>query len=700
MSPCVLAVLVCGLALEASARKVALIVAINAYGKSPGVPASEQWAPLAGSLNDAAALSGELARHGFEVVVLANEQATRAGIEKAFETELLGRISSPDDVVFFHFSGHGQQIPDDNGDPDEVDGYDESLVPFDNRGRKDYSKNLRDEHLGAWIAAALKKTPNVVVSLDSCHSGTATRGELTRRGGKAEHPATKHSAEALRALSPDSRSGLFDTSSASAVVLTATRPEEYARESRDEASGETVGVFTRYLVAALRSAGPGTSYRALMDSVAVRVSSEIPDQHPQLEGPADRGLFGGAATPPERYVRVGPRTPDGLIPVHAGSLHGIAVGTVLGLYGPQGPIDRGAPPARARVIEVELGTCLAEPLGKAAGDLLARGGRAIELETRSAPGRLRVLAPSGFADAIGSARIAVAAEDGTWDVRITSTDSKVRLSRIDGSDVPIPRGPGEPMDLALPADHADLSRRLAEALRVEHRRRKITGLLNQDPSSHADVELRVHRVDAVVERGPDGRKRPRVTRDHGAIASDGAGKLPMGAIIRFTVENRSAAPLYMTIIELAADGSIAVLYPPKGRSGGEHKVGAGEARNLDQILFRMSPPVGPNVWKLIATEDDVDFRVLELAVRQGTTRGGGSGLQRLMADALGGTRSEPFGYEPTLLWGTDLLSVAAVTLKKKSPGNTSHCSSGWHAVRARCPAPNPKSRRSAPTTRC
>ncbi|EIN14223.1 peptidase C14 [Punctularia strigosozonata HHB-11173 SS5] len=41
----------------------------------------------------------------------------------------LAQDARPGDSLFFHFSGHGKQIPDLDGD--ETDGYDEAIVPLD-----------------------------------------------------------------------------------------------------------------------------------------------------------------------------------------------------------------------------------------------------------------------------------------------------------------------------------------------------------------------------------------------------------------------------------------------------------------------------------------------------------------------------------------------------------------------------------------
>ena len=75
---------------------------------------------LAEQLNDIGDLNGSR--------VFTNDKATRANLEEAV-TKWLPEQSRPGDTVVIYFSGHGGQIPDDNGD--ESDDEDEFLIPND-----------------------------------------------------------------------------------------------------------------------------------------------------------------------------------------------------------------------------------------------------------------------------------------------------------------------------------------------------------------------------------------------------------------------------------------------------------------------------------------------------------------------------------------------------------------------------------------
>jgi hypothetical protein len=89
-----------------------------------------------------------------------------------------GRSSRPDDTFVFYFAGHGTQLPDDDGDEqldDPDDALDEALCMYDFTELGDNA--LRDDELGRLLDRLA--AGQVVVILDCCHSGTATRDITT-----------------------------------------------------------------------------------------------------------------------------------------------------------------------------------------------------------------------------------------------------------------------------------------------------------------------------------------------------------------------------------------------------------------------------------------------------------------------------------------------------------------------------------------
>ncbi len=87
--------------------------------------------------------------------------------------------------MVIHYSGHGQQIFDDNGE--EIDGLDEAIVPYDAWVKYTHNykgeNHIRDDEIGNILANfrnKLGKDGQLLMLLDSCHSGSSTRGGKAR----------------------------------------------------------------------------------------------------------------------------------------------------------------------------------------------------------------------------------------------------------------------------------------------------------------------------------------------------------------------------------------------------------------------------------------------------------------------------------------------------------------------------------------
>lgn len=158
--------------------KRALLVGISDYGNAMEDP--NKWANISGA-NDILLLSPLFIEHGYSVTSLVDRQATHAGITAALEK--LANDSKKGDTVYVHFSMHGQPFEDLNGD--EEDGWDEALIPVDaemlyTEGVYEGKNHLLDDELEVYfnnIRNKLGPEGQLIVILDACHSGTASRGD-------------------------------------------------------------------------------------------------------------------------------------------------------------------------------------------------------------------------------------------------------------------------------------------------------------------------------------------------------------------------------------------------------------------------------------------------------------------------------------------------------------------------------------------
>ena len=183
--------------------KHALLVGISKYSR--GRPNDLDWWDLHAT-NDVDAVATVLKdRFQFgadDIVILRNDNARRKDILDGFER--LVRDTREGDVVYFHYSGHGQQVPDETGE--EIDGWAQSIIPFDYESRGDPSRNIRNREFRKLIADLKAKKPsNVTLVFDCCFSGEITKGgdELIRgEAWRGDPPRTKPPAQGMFAKGP------------------------------------------------------------------------------------------------------------------------------------------------------------------------------------------------------------------------------------------------------------------------------------------------------------------------------------------------------------------------------------------------------------------------------------------------------------------------------------------------------------------
>ncbi|KAF9268199.1 peptidase C14 [Marasmius fiardii PR-910] len=146
-------------------RKRALCIGINYAGSDR---------PLRGCINDAIHVRDFLMKHhGFpsdQIMVLRDDSnnprkiPTRSNMLAAMKWLVEG--AQKHDSLFFHYSGHGGQTPDEDGD--EIDGFDEVIYPVDYKRRG----HILDDDMHRIMARPLPTGCRLTALFDSCHSGT------------------------------------------------------------------------------------------------------------------------------------------------------------------------------------------------------------------------------------------------------------------------------------------------------------------------------------------------------------------------------------------------------------------------------------------------------------------------------------------------------------------------------------------------
>lgn len=263
---------------------------------------------------------------------------TAARILEVFDA-LPARITDGDQVVIY-MSGHGTQIPDDNGDED--DGLDEAFLPVDavppppGAARFDMTNVIRDDRIGELVEALRRKGAHVWLVVDSCHSGTISRAMSDEQRAKELSAADFGLPLAPTASAQKTLADMKGAraSSGSFVAFYASQSDEISLElavprGAPKEQQSWISAFTDAMITALDK-GRVTTYRDLLDETARSMRAQIPPrtrQTPGHDGDAvDRPLLGGAV--PQRAAGL---TVDGNRVV-GGLIAGLEPGTVLALF--------------------------------------------------------------------------------------------------------------------------------------------------------------------------------------------------------------------------------------------------------------------------------------------------------------------------------------------------------------------------------
>jgi hypothetical protein len=255
---------------------------------------------LKGCVNDVLLMAKTLReRFGFtgptDIKLLTDERATTANLRKGLEGLVAG--ASPGDTLVFHYSGHGAQVRDVDGD-ELSDNLDEILCPYD----LDWNHPFADDDL-AEICRDVPRGTLFTVILDCCHSGTGLRNflrpDLPIRYKFLPAPVeVRHRSEprienrgidrSVTMIGPDKalpvrRFGI-SLSKTNAVLIAGCRSDQTSADAWID--GDYHGALTYYLWRSLRDMKWKGTYRKLISETGAALADHNYDQIPQLEGPA------------------------------------------------------------------------------------------------------------------------------------------------------------------------------------------------------------------------------------------------------------------------------------------------------------------------------------------------------------------------------------------------------------------------------
>lgn len=191
------------------------------------------------------------------VLLLLDEQATRANIMRAFGSKWLPSLAEPGDLVVIYISTHGTPSGKDNGGRNYI-------VAHDTDANDLYATAVDMDELSKRIKEGVK-TDRALIVLDTCYSGGGIPGSRS---------LGQHDNFDLKQISMGSGH----------LILSSSSPNQRSWESKNYDNG----VFTNKLIEALRS-GPrvdvNTAFAKLEKSVSWEVKRDYGfEQTPQMGG--------------------------------------------------------------------------------------------------------------------------------------------------------------------------------------------------------------------------------------------------------------------------------------------------------------------------------------------------------------------------------------------------------------------------------
>lgn len=663
------------------AEKYALLIGINDYPR----------APLSGCENDIVDFDVVLQKkYGFSrdnILKLFSKEATRDGIINAFKSHLIENAKKrPNAIYVFHYSGHGSQSEDMDGD--EEDKLDETICPVDTRIGNKY--DITDDELAELFDELQKYTPNITFILDSCHSGTGTRAPNENARVRSLPPDTRKY--------PARRGGVSErilAKSKKYVTISGCRNYETSREHTYIIDGKPRqnGLLTASLIEVLNQAPAGMTYRQLWERAAQAVTDAEFGQHPQIEGDLDRVVFGGVKDRSDPFVKV-KGVENGEVTIEAGTVHGVQPDATIAFYkadaikltGPNKVIALGTVKnadsfesrvsVRPDVSADELKTAkavVATPyfgakkvrvqLDSSAQNVLAKGYDAFARDIETGVKQSRLL------EFVGARNNPLSNPERSWDLAVChgklkdflawrkASTSQI-LKATDNSDLLfITDSDGYPIfDFYVKASDPQAATKLVDALQKKATVEKLRALTNGTSDLDNSVETRLIRlVDS-----PTGKQNEQIF-DQDLY---GVPEIAMGERIIFQFANRHPEQnIYVTLVALGTSGKVDVLWPP---TGGAQALPPGGT--VKSPVIKVGGPLGMETYKILLTTKPTDFSFLEVeGPKRGDTRNDLNSLRLLMArNGIGMPTRDPEVEDaaPIDSWATQAKEIKVIAESK------------------------------------
>ncbi len=582
------------------------------------------------SNNDVPLVKNALLQQGFaeeNIAIIRDGDATNKGVREAIRTHLTEKAQRGG-VAFFHYSGHGQQVADNDGD--ENDGYDEALVPYDSpmryiAGEYQGENLIRDEELGALLnetRAKLGPEGNLLVVIDACHSGTGTRGMARARGTDIKMAPKDYKPPGSRGTETNAMEGATVVGAAPMVAFFGASAHQLNFETKDE-DGNGVGSLSYAFSKTFSTADKNTSYRMLFEKIKLEMSTTAPRQQPQAEGSLDQEILAGNLVEKINYYGIRVSHDRSSVMVNAGWLQGVLEGSKIGIFPAETMAHGGVDPIATGYVDkswaMESSVLLEEPL-----------------EDENANGHLAVVLERGFGNISVGVRLDLPGKEDIANAIKAKMDKYPILQETEDAELFIISNNGN-IELVTNDDYVLLSRPatfppqaiptpMVRAMVAYGQAKFLRDL--EVTSPHLPLEFEIipikydDRQNKVIERLPIESK------------MDAAGNLHFqnGDYLQIRVTNFGEKSAYYTFLDIQPDNVVNILIPGSIEAPADFQIGPGDSKIVSKV-FEIGPPSGTEVFKLIATDQAIDLRPIIASRGNGSKNPNPNPFEKLFAES-------------------------------------------------------------------
>lgn len=585
--------------------KRALLIGVGKY------PTENGWTSLS-SKNDIAIIKSALLERGFveeNISTITDEKATNQGIIQGIKDNLTAKVN-PGDIVYLHYSGHGQQKKDLDGD--EIDGYDECLVPYDSpkkfqKGVYEGQRLVTDDDLSVSLTAIrekLGKQGQLMVVLDACHSGTGTRGIGPARGAAevmADPDYIKSRHGSFQQVENSSlKSNKANAANLSPMIAYFGSAQNQLNYEMTTESGERYGSLSYALAKTFVKTTPNTTYRGLFDKIRNEMSIIAPNQTPQSEGDLDIRIANGQLlSKPIYYVATKVISETELV-IKAGEIHGMHINSEFGIFPPE-----------TRNIETEV----ALSTGKITKCLPAES-----IITLDKPLSIEIIKSSWIIltnNSVGIIKLSMGMKVGDpeieksisnclftkpfieknqtnpqiW-IEYNSILKSIQLNSANGyelktiyvqSPAQIETSCTELLNTAKSYLHGDFIRKL------------------EMEGTDIKVSFKIIPVDSIQDE-TDLDNLKSLQMNESSIK-----KMPVGTKFRILIINEGLKPAYYTLLDLQPDNLMSIMIPREPETPEEMRL-LPEQKFFYDTIFKVGMPYGQEMFKLISSDKPIDLR--------------------------------------------------------------------------------------------